>query len=65
MAIERASVPKKFLPDPGVVTSSLYEVMAANGCRPVRAVQRLRAAVAGSEDSRLLQIDIGAPVLVA
>ena len=65
MAFERAVVPRRFLPDPGRVTTSLYAVMEAEGCRPVRALQRLRAAVATAELARLLDIEPGAPLLVA
>ena len=65
MAFERAVVPRRFLPDPGLVTTSLYAVMEAHGCRPVRALQRLRAAVATAELARLLDLAPGAPLLVA
>ena len=65
MAIERTVIPNQFLPDPAAVTTSLYEILTQNGCRPTRALQRLRAAIAGPEDARLLQIDLGAPLLVA
>jgi GntR family transcriptional regulator len=43
MAIENAVVPQKFLPDPEKIGSSLYSAMEAEGFRPVRALQRLRA----------------------
>ena len=65
MAIEHAVVPVEFLPDPSEVSASLYEVLARRGCSPARALQRLRAAVANSEDARLLHLDVGAPLLVA
>jgi GntR family transcriptional regulator len=65
MAFERAVVPRRFLPDPALVTASLYAVMEAHGCRPVRALQRLRAAVATAELARMLDLEPGAPLLVA
>lgn len=65
MAIEHAVVPADVLDDPEVVTGSLYDVLAERHRRPVRALQRLRAAVAGAEDGRLLHLEIGAPLLVA
>lgn len=64
IAIERATVPARFLPDPSQVTASLYEVLDQLGARPVRALQRLRAAVATAEDARLLELPLGAPLLV-
>ena len=65
MAIEHAVVPADVLDDPEVVTGSLYDVLAQRQRRPVRALQRLRATVAGAEDGRLLHLEIGAPLLVA
>ena len=65
MAVERATVPSRFLPDAHLVTSSLYDVLEARGCRPVRALQRLRAAVALPEMAKLLDLEPGAPLLVA
>lgn len=65
MAIEHAVVPAEVLDDPEVVTGSLYDVLAERDRRPVRALQRLRAAIAGAEEGRLLHLDVGAPLLVA
>jgi GntR family transcriptional regulator len=65
MAVERATVPSRFLPDPELVTASLYDVLETYGCRPVRALQRLRAAVATPEVAKLLDLEAGAPLLVA
>ena len=50
---------------PELVTASLYDVLEAHGCRPVRALQRLRAAVATPEVAKLLDLEPGAPLLVA
>ena len=65
MAIEHAVVPSDVLGDPSVVTGSLYEVLARLDRRPVRALQRLRAAIASREDGIMLQLEPGAPLLVA
>ena len=65
MAIETAVLPSDLLPDPELVTGSLYEFLAACGRRPVRALQRVRASIATIEDMRLLELAPGAPILVA
>ncbi len=59
LAIERASLPASILPNPEVVESSLYEVLAASGMRPVRAVQRVSAANLGARDAELLGVPPG------
>ena len=56
LAIERASLPGPILPDPEAVTGSLYAVLEARGCRPVRAVQRISAANLGPRDAELLGV---------
>ncbi|MFT7722121.1 MAG: GntR family transcriptional regulator [Roseateles sp.] len=43
--------------------SSLYEAIRAQGRAPVRAVQRVRAAIAGDRAARALDIALGSPVL--
>ena len=60
LAIERASLPVSILPDPVVVGSSLYEVLAARGLQPSRAVQRISAANIGAADAELLGVPVGA-----
>ena len=60
LAIERASLPSAILPDPTVVETSLYAVLAARGLRPVRAVQRISAANLGARDASLLEVPAGA-----
>ena len=59
MAIERASIPADILPDPGIVTTSLYEVLALKGKRPVRAYQRISALNLGDFDAELLGVKPG------
>lgn len=63
MAIERALVPLRILPDPSLVENSLYEALETLGMRPVRAVQRLNAESLRGEDANLLGVVPGAAVL--
>jgi GntR family transcriptional regulator len=63
MAIERASLSARVLPDPEAVGSSLYAHLEKTGNRPVRALQRIRAASLGEEDAALLEVPAGAPGL--
>ena len=59
LAIERAALSARVLPDPGAVVASLYAALQTGGNRPVRAVQRISAANLGSDDARLLQVAPG------
>ncbi|MEJ1997526.1 MAG: GntR family transcriptional regulator [Maritimibacter sp.] len=59
MAIERASLPTDILPNPMVVEDSLYEVLARDGNRPVRAVQKLSAINLPAEEASLLGVPEG------
>jgi GntR family transcriptional regulator, N-acetylglucosamine utilization regulator len=63
LAVERATVAARDLPDPSAVESSLYAVLRARGIEPVRALQHLRAAAVGVEDARHLGIAPGSPVM--
>ncbi len=63
LAIERASLPHRFLPDPRIVEKSLYETLAARGLRPVRALQRLHAVALNKGDADLLSLPEGSPAL--
>jgi len=63
MAIERATVPLRFLGGAKPVGDSLYATLAASGFRPVRALQRLRAVVIGAAEAALLEIPEGSPAL--
>ncbi len=60
MALERASLPSDFLPNPLVVTQSLYEVLGQAGLRPVRAVQKISAVTLDAAEARLLGVAPGA-----
>ena len=58
-AIERANLSARVLPDPMAITDSLYKLLDKSGHRPVRALQRIRAANLGEEDARLLDVAVG------
>lgn len=59
LAIERASLSADILPDPDAIADSLYKHLDRNGNRPVRAIQRIRAANLGEDDARLLHVPTG------
>jgi GntR family transcriptional regulator len=59
LAIERASLSSEILPDPLAIRDSLYKHLDRSGNRPIRAIQRIRAANLGEEDARLLQVPEG------
>ena len=63
MAIELAAIPQRFLADPGLVRTSLYAALDIEGCKPVRALQRLSAANLGGADAALLGVPAGSAVL--
>jgi len=63
LAIERATLPLALLPNPLEVETSLYEVLARDGHRPVRAVQRFTALNLGPEEAELLDVPVGAAAL--
>ncbi|MBL4807034.1 MAG: GntR family transcriptional regulator [Rhodobacteraceae bacterium] len=63
LAIERSSLPRDILPDPSVVTTSLYDVLDKTNCRPERAIQRISASLLSDENARLLEAETGAPAL--
>lgn len=63
LAIERAALAPAILPDPEAIESSLYAHLEKRGNRPVRAIQRIRAANLGEDDARLLEVPAGAASL--
>ncbi|RCS24009.1 GntR family transcriptional regulator [Phyllobacterium salinisoli] len=63
MAIERAALAASVLSRPEDVTTSLYAVLAANGNRPVRAIQRISAAILKENDARILDVQPGSASL--
>lgn len=60
MAIERASLPPDILPNPILVTKSLYEILSHDGNRPDRAVQKISAVNLNDDDAELLGVNPGA-----
>lgn len=59
LAIERASLSARLLPDPQNVDTSLYAFLKSRGTVPVRAVQRISAANLGPKDAELLGVGQG------
>ncbi len=59
MAIEISTITGFALPSVEAVGASLYDALNVTGCRPVRALQRLRAETAGEERAKLLEVDAG------
>ena len=64
VALEYAVVPRQFLETPFDVTGSLYEALAKAGCRPVKAIQKLRAVALEDNYADYLNIEAGSPVIV-
>lgn len=63
IAIETATLPARFIPDPEAIGASLYEYLAAHGAMPVRAMQRMQAKPATEEERRLLVTPEGTSLL--
>lgn len=63
LAIERSSVPPDILPNPELVTTSLYEILESRGVRPERAIQRISATLLTDKNAHYLETDPGAPAL--
>jgi GntR family transcriptional regulator len=66
VALERTSFPADAFPGlvDGPLEGSLYDLIRARFADvPVRAVERLEAALAGEEEARLLEVTPGAPLL--
>ncbi len=63
LAIERSSIPHRFLPDPMAVETSLYAALTERGLKPVRALQRLHAVALSKGDAGLLGLPEGSPAL--
>jgi GntR family transcriptional regulator len=55
MSLEYCTVVASCLPSIDVVGESLYEALERHGCRPVRALQRLRALLLNEEQAKLLE----------
>lgn len=63
LALERAALPLHILPNPLEVETSLYEVLARDGHRPVRAIQRFTALNLGADEAGLLRVPANAAAL--
>ena len=63
LALEHTAVPQAVLADPQAVTLSLYDALNEIGCRPTRALQRLRAVALDGEQAALLDLPAGSPAL--
>lgn len=63
LALETTVVPRTVLGDPDAVDESLYEALEKIGCRPSRALQRIRAVAASAQAARLLEVATGAACL--
>lgn len=64
IAIEIATLPARFVPDPQAIQASLYEYLEANGALPVRALQRMQAKPASEDERRLLGTPEDASLLI-
>ncbi|HXR64062.1 MAG TPA: GntR family transcriptional regulator [Rudaea sp.] len=63
LALEHTVVPQSVLPDARAIKLSLYDALDAIGCRPTRALQRLRAVGLDSDQAGLLGLPVGSPAL--
>ena len=63
MAIESTTIPAVYMPNPKLVTDSLYGFLEAHNVMPVRALQHIRAVNATAEQARLADIKQGAAML--
>ena len=61
MAVERAAIAARDLPDPADVGNSLYAALRERGLEPVRALQHLRAVAVSVDDAQRLGIPSVAP----
>jgi GntR family transcriptional regulator len=59
MSLEFTTVVASYLPSIDTVDNSLYEALQQVGCRPVRALQRLRALLLSAEQAKLLHAEEG------
>lgn len=63
LALEHTVVPQSVLHDPRAVKLSLYDTLEQIGCRPTRALQRLRAVALDARQAGLLEMAAGSPAL--
>ena len=63
MAIERTALPVTILPEPNIVTNSLYETLEELGDALVRAVQKISTINLRKADAELLNMPKGSASL--
>ena len=63
LAIEKASLSEDFLPVPKAIGASLYSHLSKRNLKPTRAMQRISADIAKTNESDLLAMQPGAAVL--
>jgi GntR family transcriptional regulator len=63
LALEHTVVPQSIIGSPRAIKLSLYDALDAVGCRPRRALQRLRAVALDEEQAALLGMPAGSPAL--
>ncbi|MBJ7550553.1 GntR family transcriptional regulator [Marinomonas ostreistagni] len=56
MALEMATIPSRYIVNPFAMEGSLYDLLEKQGCRPVRAFQRLRAVSIDAQRANLMDI---------
>jgi GntR family transcriptional regulator len=64
IAIEMATLPARFVPEPQAIGDSLYEYLETTGALPVRALQRMQAKPGNEEERRLLAAPDDASLLI-
>jgi len=63
MAIESSTLPIQYLPNPKLVTDSLYDYLEGHDAAPTRALQHIRAVNATADQAKLAGIKNGAAML--
>jgi GntR family transcriptional regulator len=63
LAIENAVIPAEMLPELEALGQSLYTALAERGNRPINGQQKIRAALAGPTEAKLLGVDEGCEIL--
>jgi GntR family transcriptional regulator len=63
LAIENAIVPADMIPEVSDLGHSLYRALAERGNRPISGQQKIRAALAGPTEAKLLGIEEGCEIL--
>ncbi|MCZ4274158.1 GntR family transcriptional regulator [Maritalea porphyrae] len=63
LAVENATVPLYAVGQVDEMGESLYDALEKTSSKPIRALQRLHAAIANQEEARLLKISVGDPIL--